>query len=150
MRDHFKPEFLNRLDEIVVFDTLEFDQLKAIVDVQLDELAARLANRRLGLDVPAEVKSWLAERGFDPVYGARPLRRLVQHTIGDRLARALLPGTFTMGTPWPSRWPTRATPWRFRERNGAHRPPWPWPGRLTVPCTRRVGGEVRAARSTHI
>ena len=73
VRDHFKPEFLNRLDEIVVFDTLEFDQLKAIVDVQLDELAARLANRRLGLDVPAEVKSWLAERGFDPVYGARPL-----------------------------------------------------------------------------
>ncbi len=92
VRDHFKPEFLNRLDEIVVFDTLEFDQLKAIVDVQLDELAARLANRRLGLEVPAEVKSWLAERGFDPVYGARPLRRLVQHTIGDRLARALLAG----------------------------------------------------------
>ena len=92
VREHFKPEFLNRLDDIVVFDALTTDELTSIVDVQLDRLADRLAERRLHLDVDDPARLWLAERGFDPVYGARPLRRLVQSAIGDKLARGLLAG----------------------------------------------------------
>ncbi|GAA4913179.1 ATP-dependent Clp protease ATP-binding subunit ClpB [Stackebrandtia albiflava] len=92
VREHFKPEFLNRLDDVVVFDSLTGEELTSIVDVQLDALRRRLANRRLQLEVDPDAKTWLAERGFDPVYGARPLRRLVQNTIGDRLARGLLAG----------------------------------------------------------
>jgi ATP-dependent Clp protease ATP-binding subunit ClpB len=90
VRAHFKPEFLNRLDDIVVFDALSGEQLKSIVDVQLGRLADRLADRRLHLDVDDAARGWLADRGFDPVYGARPLRRLVQSAIGDPLARDLL------------------------------------------------------------
>jgi ATP-dependent Clp protease ATP-binding subunit ClpB len=89
-RDHFKPEFLNRLDDIVVFHSLGSEQLTAIVDIQIDRLSARLADRRLTLEVSDSAREWLAISGFDPVYGARPLRRLVQTAIGDPLARALL------------------------------------------------------------
>jgi ATP-dependent Clp protease ATP-binding subunit ClpB len=92
VREHFKPEFLNRLDEIVVFDALSSQELTAIVEVQVTRLAARLANRRLHLEVDEAARGWLADRGFDPVYGARPLRRLVQSAIGDTLARELLAG----------------------------------------------------------
>ncbi|MGH8791692.1 MAG: ATP-dependent chaperone ClpB [Stackebrandtia sp.] len=92
VREHFKPEFLNRLDDTVVFDSLAPEELKSIVDVQLDRLATRLADRRLRLDVDDAARGWLADRGFDPVYGARPLRRLVQSAIGDQLARELLAG----------------------------------------------------------
>jgi ATP-dependent Clp protease ATP-binding subunit ClpB len=91
-RDHFKPEFLNRLDDIVVFHSLGSEQLTAIVDLQVERLARRLADRRLVLEVSDAAREWLALTGFDPVYGARPLRRLVQSAIGDQLARALLAG----------------------------------------------------------
>ncbi|GAB3131269.1 ATP-dependent chaperone ClpB [Tsukamurella serpentis] len=92
VRAKFKPEFINRLDDVLVFDALDSSQLTGIVDIQLDALRKRLAQRRLGLDVSGEAKAWLAERGFDPLYGARPLRRLVQQAIGDQLAKALLAG----------------------------------------------------------
>ncbi|WP_147918897.1 ATP-dependent chaperone ClpB [Ruania zhangjianzhongii] len=88
----FKPEFLNRLDEIVVFDALSIDELGKIVDLQLDRMAERLADRRLELDVTPAAREWLALEGYDPAYGARPLRRLMQRQIGDQLARLLLGG----------------------------------------------------------
>ena len=92
VRASFKPEFVNRLDEIVVFDSLTSAELERIVDLQVASLAARLADRRLTLTVTDAAKEWLTLSGYDPVYGARPLRRLVQKAIGDRLARALLAG----------------------------------------------------------
>ena len=88
----FKPEFLNRLDEIVTFDALGTDELAHIVDLQVAALAKRLAVRRITLDVTPAAREWLALTGWDPAYGARPLRRLVQQAIGDRLARSLLSG----------------------------------------------------------
>ncbi len=88
----FKPEFLNRLDEIVTFDPLGTEELTHIVDLQVDALQRRLDARRITLDVTDAAKEWLALTGFDPAYGARPLRRLVQQAIGDRLARELLSG----------------------------------------------------------
>jgi ATP-dependent Clp protease ATP-binding subunit ClpB len=96
-REHFKPEFMNRLDDIVVFSSLGTEQLTAIVDIQVDRLARRLTDRRLNLEVTPGAREWLALNGFDPVYGARPLRRLVQTAIGDSLARALLSGTVRDG-----------------------------------------------------
>jgi ATP-dependent Clp protease ATP-binding subunit ClpB len=92
VRETFKPEFLNRLDDIVVFHSLGSEQLAQIVDLQVVRLAHRLAGRRLALDVTPAAREWLAISGYDPVYGARPLRRLVQTAIGDQLARALLAG----------------------------------------------------------
>ena len=92
VKHHFKPEFINRLDDVVVFDALSSEQLVGIVDIQLGSLAERLASRRLTLNVSDAAKTWLAERGYDPAYGARPLRRLIQQAIGDRLAKALLAG----------------------------------------------------------
>ena len=96
-REHFKPEFMNRLDDIVVFSSLATEQLTAIVDIQIERLARRLKDRRLTLEVTDAAKEWLALNGFDPVYGARPLRRLVQTAIGDSLARALLSGNVRDG-----------------------------------------------------
>lgn len=93
VRQAFKPEFLNRLDEIVVFDALTAEQLAAIVGFNLRTLEARLAEKRLTIEVSEDARQWLAERGYDPVYGARPLRRLMQREIDDRLARELLAGT---------------------------------------------------------
>jgi ATP-dependent Clp protease ATP-binding subunit ClpB len=92
VRQAFKPEFLNRLDEVVVFDPLSQDDLAHIVDLQVREFASRLSDRRITLQVTDAARDWLARRGYDPAYGARPLRRLVQREIGDRLARALLAG----------------------------------------------------------
>ncbi len=89
---HFKPEFLNRLDDIVVFHALSTEELTLIVDIQLRRLGERLGQRRLTLDVTAAARDWLALNGFDPVYGARPLRRLVASAIGDQLAKELLAG----------------------------------------------------------
>ncbi|MDX8029931.1 ATP-dependent chaperone ClpB [Lentzea sp. BCCO 10_0856] len=89
---HFKPEFLNRLDDVVVFHALATEELTSIVDIQITRLANRLAARRLTLDVTASARDWLALNGFDPIYGARPLRRLVQSAIGDQLAKELLAG----------------------------------------------------------
>ncbi|MCW2742850.1 MAG: clpB, partial [Blastococcus sp.] len=92
VRTHFKPEFLNRLDDVVIFRARGTDELAGIVDIQVGVLARRLAARRLTLRVTEAAREWLALNGFDPVYGARPLRRLVQSAIGDPLARALLSG----------------------------------------------------------
>ncbi|WP_454777755.1 ATP-dependent chaperone ClpB [Georgenia muralis] len=92
VRGAFKPEFLNRLDDVVLFDALSIDELGSIVDLQVDRLARRLADRRLRLEVTDGAREWLALEGYDPAYGARPLRRLVQTEIGDQLARMLLGG----------------------------------------------------------
>ncbi|WP_313676985.1 ATP-dependent chaperone ClpB [Mycolicibacterium sp.] len=92
VRAAFKPEFINRLDDVLIFDALSAEELVQIVDIQLAQLQKRLAQRRLELQVSLPAKEWLAERGFDPVYGARPLRRLVQQAIGDQLAKLLLAG----------------------------------------------------------
>ncbi len=97
VRQSFKPEFLNRLDEIVTFDALSKEDLTRIVDLQLGLLEQRLAVRRISVDVTPEAKEWLADTGYDPAYGARPLRRLIQTAIGDRLAKAILAGTVTDG-----------------------------------------------------
>ncbi|MFJ6172217.1 ATP-dependent Clp protease ATP-binding subunit [Curtobacterium sp. NPDC092190] len=88
----FRPEFVNRLDDIVVFQALTTDDLGQIVSLYVDRLARRLSDRRLELAVTPAARSWLADRGYDPVYGARPLRRLMQRQIDDRLARAILSG----------------------------------------------------------
>lgn len=92
VRASFKPEFLNRLDDLVVFSALSKDELAHIARLQIDRLAKRLAERRLTLDVTPAALEWLADEGHDPAYGARPLRRLVQTAIGDRLAREILAG----------------------------------------------------------
>jgi ATP-dependent Clp protease ATP-binding subunit ClpB len=97
VRATFKPEFLNRLDDIIVFDALTTDELTQIVDLQVQRLAGRLSGRRLTLDVTPAAREWLAVTGFDPVYGARPLRRLIQSAIGDKLARELIAGEITDG-----------------------------------------------------
>ncbi|MGH3395228.1 MAG: AAA family ATPase, partial [Streptosporangiaceae bacterium] len=93
----FKPEFLNRLDDIILFDALTTDELSEIVDLQVARLGRRLTDRRLTLTVTPAAREWLALTGFDPVYGARPLRRLIQSAIGDQLARALLSGEIADG-----------------------------------------------------
>jgi ATP-dependent Clp protease ATP-binding subunit ClpB len=92
VRTAFKPEFLNRLDDVIVFDALSTVELTRIVDLQVERLARRLADRRLTLRVTPAAREWLALTGYDPMYGARPLRRLIQSAIGDQLARALLAG----------------------------------------------------------
>jgi ATP-dependent Clp protease ATP-binding subunit ClpB len=97
VRQHFKPEFLNRLDDLVVFDALSTEELSKIVAIQVAALGERLAARRLTLQVSDAAQEWLAMTGFDPVYGARPLRRLVQSAIGDRLAKGLLAGEIRDG-----------------------------------------------------
>ena len=97
VRQAFKPEFINRLDDIVIFAALTPDDLGQIVELYVDRLARRLAARRLDLAVTPDARAWLAERGFDPMYGARPLRRLMQHQIDDKLASALLGGSIRDG-----------------------------------------------------
>ncbi|ASO23043.1 ATP-dependent Clp protease ATP-binding subunit ClpB [Actinoalloteichus hoggarensis] len=97
VRRRFKPEFVNRLDDLVVFHSLATEELTGIVEIQVARLARRLAQRRLELAVDEAAKEWLALNGFDPVYGARPLRRLVQSAIGDQLARQLLAGEIRDG-----------------------------------------------------
>ncbi len=97
VRGHFKPEFLNRLDEVVMFEALSKDALAHIVDLQLSLLEKRLAARRITIAVTDRARAWLAETGYDPAYGARPLRRLIQTAIGDPLARLLIGGEVTDG-----------------------------------------------------
>jgi ATP-dependent Clp protease ATP-binding subunit ClpB len=97
VRTSFKPEFLNRLDDLVVFAALTKPELERIAKLQLERLAKRLAERRLTLDITPEALAWLAEEGMDPAYGARPLRRLVQSAIGDRLAKEILSGEIKDG-----------------------------------------------------
>ncbi|MET0716485.1 MAG: AAA family ATPase [Mycetocola sp.] len=97
VRQAFKPEFVNRLDDIVVFSALTEEDLSQIVELYIDRLQRRLQERRLELAVTPDARSWLAERGYDPIYGARPLRRLMQNEIDDRLATAILDGTVRDG-----------------------------------------------------
>ncbi|HEV7210018.1 MAG TPA: AAA family ATPase [Mycobacteriales bacterium] len=97
VRQAFKPEFLNRLDDILVFDALSEAELAQVVEIQVRHLAQRLAARRLTLDLTPAARSWLAHRGFDPAYGARPLRRLLATAVGDPLARQLLAGEIRDG-----------------------------------------------------
>ena len=98
VRQSFKPEFLNRLDEIVLFEALTKDDLAHIVDLQLSLLEKRLAVRRISIEVTEAAREWLADTGYDPAYGARPLRRLIQTAIGDPLARSLIAGEVTDGS----------------------------------------------------
>ncbi len=98
VRQSFKPEFLNRLDEIVLFDALSQEELTHIVDLQVAQLGRRLAVRRITVEVSPAAHEWLARTGYDPAYGARPLRRLVQTAIGDPLARLLLSGEVPDGS----------------------------------------------------
>lgn len=97
VRQAFKPEFVNRLDDIVVFSALSEEDLGQIVELYIDRLQKRLSERRLELAVTPQARTWLAERGYDPIYGARPLRRLMQHEIDDRLATAILAGAVRDG-----------------------------------------------------
>ncbi len=98
VRSTFKPEFLNRLDDVILFEALSTEELTQIVELQIARLTRRLADRRLTLEVTPAAKEWLAVTGFDPVYGARPLRRLIQSAIGDQLARKLLAGEIVDGS----------------------------------------------------
>jgi ATP-dependent Clp protease ATP-binding subunit ClpB len=92
MRTHFRPEFLNRLDDIVLFKPLTRPEIERIVELMLDELRGRLAERQITLEVSEEARSFIAQRGFDPVYGARPLRRFIAREVETRIGRALLAG----------------------------------------------------------
>ena len=101
VRGHFRPEFLNRLDEIVVFDRISRDQMSDIVDIQMRRLLKRLATRKIGLELDDSARQWLADEGYDPVYGARPLKRVIQRALQDPLAEVLLSGDLVDGTTVP-------------------------------------------------
>lgn len=98
LRSHFRPEFLNRIDEIVLFKPLRFDEIERIVDLQLDELRQRLAEQRITVEATEEARRFLAEQGFDPAYGARPLRRFISREVETRVARALVRGDLSDGS----------------------------------------------------
>ncbi len=97
LRNHFRPEFLNRLDEIIVFNSLSEEHIKAIVDIQVKNLKKRLAERNIDIELTDAAKSVLAKIGYDPTYGARPLKRAIQREIQDKLALMLLEGKFKEG-----------------------------------------------------
>jgi len=97
LREHFKPEFLNRIDEIIIFNHLDKEQIVKIVDIQLNILKKRLQGKKIGLKVTATAKEFLAEKGYDPHYGARPLKRTIQRYIQDPLASQILEGVFKEG-----------------------------------------------------
>ena len=97
VRSAFRPEFLNRLDETILFDRLQRDDMAAIVDIQLERLQSRLSERKIILDISPEARTWLANTGYDPVYGARPLKRVIQRELENLLAMELLQGTFGDG-----------------------------------------------------
>ena len=97
VRAHFRPEFLNRLDEIVLFERLSREHMTGIVAIQLRDLDRRLADRKITLEVSAEAKAWLADKGYDPVYGARPLKRVIQKAVQDPLAELILSGALHDG-----------------------------------------------------
>ncbi|MDR9392844.1 MAG: ATP-dependent chaperone ClpB [Roseovarius sp.] len=101
VRSHFRPEFLNRLDEIVVFDRITREQMSGIVEIQMRRLLKRLASRKIQLELDDAAKKWLADEGYDPVYGARPLKRVIQKALQDPLAEALLSGDILDGSTVP-------------------------------------------------
>jgi ATP-dependent Clp protease ATP-binding subunit ClpB len=98
LRAHFRPEFLNRLDESIIFHSLKAEELRQIVELQVKRLAKRLEEKKLGLQVEAEALDWLAGVGYDPVYGARPLKRAIQRELETPIAKAILAGTFAAGS----------------------------------------------------
>ena len=93
----FRPEFLNRLDEIIIFHELTEEQLRQIVDLLAKDLQKRLTERKLRVELTGEAKSWLAREGYDPLYGARPLRRAIERYVGNPLSTMLLKGEFNEG-----------------------------------------------------
>jgi ATP-dependent Clp protease ATP-binding subunit ClpB len=97
METHFRPEFLNRMDEIVIFKALSRDVILEIVDIQIDELKERLHDKKIDIDLSQEAKRLLAEKGYDPVYGARPLKRTIQRDIQNPLAQKILEGKYKEG-----------------------------------------------------
>jgi ATP-dependent Clp protease ATP-binding subunit ClpB len=97
VRRSFRPEFLNRLDEIILFNRLGRNEMKRIVDIQLKHLEKLLAERKITLNVDEQAKTWLANTGYDPVYGARPLKRVIQRELQNPLAKMLLAGTIKDG-----------------------------------------------------
>jgi ATP-dependent Clp protease ATP-binding subunit ClpB len=97
VRASFRPEFLNRLDEIILFERLSREHMKGIVEIQLKRLAALLAERKIALDITDAAERWLADAGYDPVYGARPLKRTIQKSLQDPLARMILEGRIREG-----------------------------------------------------
>jgi ATP-dependent Clp protease ATP-binding subunit ClpB len=97
VKAHFKPEFLNRIDELIIFHSLGIEEIKAIVGIQLKKLQQRLSERRLNLELTEKAREWLAKEGFDPAYGARPLKRVIQKEIQDQLAMKILEGKFREG-----------------------------------------------------
>jgi ATP-dependent Clp protease ATP-binding subunit ClpB len=97
VRAHFKPEFLNRIDELLIFHGLGIEEIKAIVEIQVKKLEQRLLDRRIQLKMAEKAKEWLAKEGFDPAYGARPLKRVIQKEIQDQLAMKILEGKFKEG-----------------------------------------------------
>ena len=98
VKAHFKPEFLNRIDELIIFHSLGLEQIKAIVEIQIKKLEKRLSERRLQLNMTEKAREWLAREGFDPAYGARPLKRVIQKEIQDKLAMKILEGKFKEGS----------------------------------------------------
>ena len=98
VRKHFSPEFLNRIDEVILFKRLGRGEMDSIVTIQLRRFEKLLADRRISLDLDPTALHWLAERGYDPVYGARPLKRVIQKELVDNVARKLLAGDLADGT----------------------------------------------------
>jgi ATP-dependent Clp protease ATP-binding subunit ClpB len=97
VRAHFRPEFLNRLDDIILFHRLRRSDMAAIVDIQVTRLQKLLDERKITLDLDASARQWLAEKGYDPVYGARPLKRVIQREVQDPLADKILAGEIPDG-----------------------------------------------------
>jgi len=98
VRSHFRPEFLNRIDEIILFHRLKREEMGAIVDIQLERLVALLAERKITLELDDDARTWLANKGYDPVYGARPLKRVIQKYVQDPLAEQILSGQVPDGS----------------------------------------------------
>jgi ATP-dependent Clp protease ATP-binding subunit ClpB len=98
VRGHFRPEFLNRLDDIVLFHRLKREQMGTIVDIQLKRLHKLLEDRKIALDLDESARAWLAEKGYDPTYGARPLKRVIQREVQDPLAEKILAGEIPDGS----------------------------------------------------
>jgi len=97
VRSHFRPEFLNRIDEIILFHRLKRENMGAIVDIQMDRLRKLLTDRKIELVVSEAARNWLADKGYDPAYGARPLKRVIQKHVQDPLAEDILGGTIKDG-----------------------------------------------------
>ncbi len=97
LRDHFRPEFLNRVDEVIVFESLNAERLAEIVDIQLEDVRRRLEEKKIALKFTDRAKKWLADKGYDPVFGARPLKRVIKTAVLNPLAKGLIAGEFSAG-----------------------------------------------------